>query len=61
MIHMRGFPGGSVVKNPPVKAGVAGSVPGSGRCPRERKDNPLSVLSLSLFFLLLIFNWGIAN
>ena len=30
-----GFPGGSVVKNMPVKAGDAGSIPGSGRPPGE--------------------------
>jgi len=27
----RGFPGGSVVKNPPANAGDTGSVPGQGR------------------------------
>ena len=36
-----GFPGGSVVKNPPVNAGNAGSIPGLGRSPREGNDNPL--------------------
>ena len=30
-----GFPGGSVVKNPPANAGDAGSIPGSGRSPEE--------------------------
>ena len=30
-----GFPGGSVVKNPPAKVGGAGSVPGLGRSPGE--------------------------
>ena len=35
-----GFPGGSVVKNMPVKAGDAGSIPGSGRYPGEGNDNP---------------------
>ena len=29
---MEGFPGGSVVKNPPAKAGDAGLIPGPGRC-----------------------------
>ena len=28
---IQGFPGGSVVKNPPAKAEAAGSIPGSGR------------------------------
>ena len=39
-----GFPGGSVVKNPPVNAGDArdvGSIPGSGRSPREGNGNTL--------------------
>ena len=37
-------PGGSVVKHPPVSAGVArdvGSIPGSGRSPEVRNGNPL--------------------
>ena len=36
-----GFPGGSVVKNLPAKAGDAGSIPGSGRSPGEGNGNPL--------------------
>ena len=36
-----GFPGGSVVKNLPVSAGDLGSIPGSGRSPREGNGNPL--------------------
>ena len=36
-----GFPGGSVVKNPPENAGDAGSTPGSGRFPGEEIGNPL--------------------
>ena len=39
-----GFPGGSVVKNPPANAGAAGDadwIPGPGRSPGERNDNPL--------------------
>ena len=38
-----GFPGGSVIKNPPASAGAtrdSGSIPGSGRPPREGNDNP---------------------
>ena len=34
-----GFPGDSVVKNPPANAGDAGSIPGSGRPPEERNGN----------------------
>ena len=37
----RGFPGGSVVKNPPAKAGDTGSVPGWGRSPGGGNGNPL--------------------
>ena len=29
--HFPGFPGGSVVKNPPAKAGDMGSIPDLGR------------------------------
>ena len=39
-----GFPGGTLVKNPPACAGDTGdvgSIPGSGRYPRERNGNPL--------------------
>ena len=41
-----GFPGGSVVKNPPANAGDEGSIPGSGRCPAEGANNPLQYSSL---------------
>ena len=40
----KGFPGGSVLENPPASAGDAGdvgSIPGSGRVPREGNGNPL--------------------
>ena len=36
-----GFPGGSVVKNPPVNVGDEGSDLGSGRSPGEGNGNPL--------------------
>ena len=36
-----GFPGGSVVKNPPANAGDAGSIPGLGRSPGEGNGHPL--------------------
>ena len=36
-----GFPGGSVVKNPPVNAGDVGSVLGSGRSLGEGNGNLL--------------------
>ena len=35
-----GFPGGSVVKNPPANAGDMGLTPKSSRSPREGNDNP---------------------
>ena len=36
-----GFPGGSVVKNPPANTGDVPSIPGSGRSPGEGNGNPL--------------------
>ena len=39
-----GSPGGSVIKNPPAKAGDGGdtgSIPEQGRSPGEGNDNPL--------------------
>ena len=35
------FPGVSIVKNPPAKAGDAGPIPGLGRSPAEGNGNPL--------------------
>ena len=37
----RGFPGGSVVKNPPANAGDVGSIPGLGRSSGGGNGNPL--------------------
>ena len=36
-----GFPGVSVVKNPPANAGDAGSIPGLGKSPGEGNGNLL--------------------
>ena len=36
-----GFPGDSVVKNPPASAGGTGSIPSSGRSPGEGNGNRL--------------------
>ena len=36
-----GFPGGSVVKNPPANVGDMGLIPGWGRLPGEGNGNPL--------------------
>ena len=38
---LRGFPGGSVVKNSTCNVGDAGSIPGSGRSPGGGHGNPL--------------------
>ena len=38
--HM-GFPGGSVIKNPPTNAGDVGSIPGLGRSPGKGNGNTL--------------------
>ena len=37
---MKGSPGGSVVKNPPVNAGDAGLTPGKGRSSAGGNGNP---------------------
>ena len=37
----KGFPGGSLVKNPPANAGDVGSIPGLGRSPGVGNGNPL--------------------
>ena len=37
----RGFPGGSVVKNPPANAGDEDLIPGLGRSPGGGNGNPL--------------------
>ena len=42
----QGFPGGSVVKNPPANAGDTGSIPGSGRPPGEGNGTPLQYFCL---------------
>ena len=41
-----GFPGGSVVKNPPAKEEDAGLIPGSGRSPEIRNGSLLRYSSL---------------
>ena len=41
LMHLTGFPGGSVVKNPPANAGDVGSIPGLGRSLGEGNVNPL--------------------
>jgi len=41
VIPIWGFPGGSVVNNPPANAGDASSIPGLGRSPGEGSGNTL--------------------
>ena len=41
-----GFPGGSVLKNPPANAGDSGSIPGLGRYPGEGNGNLLQYFCL---------------
>jgi len=41
-----GFPGGSVIKNPPANAGDTCSIPGSGRSPGEGNGYPLQYTCL---------------
>ena len=43
---IRGFPGGSVLKNLPASAGVMSSIPMLGRSPRGGKGNTLQCSSL---------------
>jgi len=47
---MLGFPGGTVVKNPPANSGDVrdmGSIPGSGRFPGGENDTPLQYSCLA--------------
>ena len=44
-----GFPGDSLVKNPPTNAREADSIPGSGRSPEEGNGNPFQYSSLGNF------------
>ena len=39
MEQILGFPGGSMVKNPPASAGDLSSIPASGRSPGEGNGN----------------------
>ena len=49
LLYSSGFPGGSVVKNPPANAGSArdaGLIPGLGRSPGKGNSNPLQCFCL---------------
>ena len=53
LIKVEGFPGGTVIKNPPAKAGgtrALSSIPGSGGSPGEGNGNPVqySYLEISM-------------
>ena len=41
-----GFPGGTMVKNPPANAGDVDLIPGSGRSPGVGNGNPLQYFCL---------------
>ena len=43
---VKGFPGGSAVKNPPFIAGDQGLIPGSERSPGQGNGNQLQYYSL---------------
>ena len=43
-----GFPGGSVVKNPPANAGDSGLIPGSGRSPGVGNGNHPSIRAMKI-------------
>ena len=45
-MYKMGFPGGTVIKNPPANAGDACSIPGLGRSPGEENGNPLQYCCL---------------
>ena len=45
-VHIKDFPGGSVVKNLPAKAGAMRSIPRLGRTPGEKNGNPLQYTCL---------------
>ena len=45
-ISIPGFPGGSVVKNPPANAGDMGLIPGFERSAKEGSDKPLQYYCL---------------
>jgi len=42
---LRGFQGGSMVKNPPASVGDVGLIPGSGRSPGEGMATHFSILA----------------
>ena len=44
---LSGFPGDSMVKNPPDNAGDPGSIPGAGRSLGKENGNPLNPLHYS--------------
>ena len=49
MEQILGFPGGSMVKNPPASAGDLNSIPVSGRSPGEGNGNSLQYSCLGNF------------
>ena len=45
MVDIKGFPGGSVVKNPPANAGDTGLIPGLGQFLEEEMAAHSSILA----------------
>ena len=45
LLLFKGFPGGSVIKNPPANAGDTGSVPGLGRSQEEEMATHSRILA----------------
>ena len=46
-IYLLGFPGGSMVKNPPANSGDAGSISGLRRSPQREKWQPTPAFLLA--------------
>ena len=46
ILRIRGFPDGSVVKNPPANTGDTGFIPGLGRSSGEGNGDPLQYSGL---------------
>ena len=45
-----GFPGGSVVKNPPANGGDVGLIPGLGRSPKKEMATYSSILAWEILW-----------
>ena len=50
MLLYLGLPGGSLVKNLHANAEDTGLIPGLGKSPEERNDNPFQYLALEILW-----------